>query len=40
MKIEGLSDKGYKLPETKNKDDHRRYEIRLKIFKIFLENNF
>ena len=27
MKIEGLSDKGYKLPETKNKDDHRRYEI-------------
>ena len=27
MKIEGLSNKGYKLPETKNKDDHRRYEI-------------
>jgi hypothetical protein len=27
MKIEGLSSKGYKLPETKNKDDHRRYEI-------------
>lgn len=27
MKIEGLPNKGYKLPETKNKDDHRRYEI-------------
>ena len=27
-KIEGLVSKGYKLPETKEKDVHRRYEIR------------
>ena len=27
-KIEGLVSKGYKLPETKEKDAHRRYEIR------------
>ena len=26
-KIEGLVRKGYKLPETKDKSDHRRYEI-------------
>lgn len=27
-KIEGLVSKGFKLPETANKADHRRYEIR------------
>lgn len=27
-KIKGLKNKGYKLPETKNKGAHRRYEIR------------